>query len=98
MPLNQILILFMNHLYQLLGIILSFIINNTNIRLMNSIIDDDNEIIIITSYNEFNDNIINNIKDLLNNNIYLKVISNNMIHIKITPFINNILNGPPIST
>lgn len=88
----------MNHLYQLLGIILSFIINNTNIRLMNSIIDDDNEIIIITSYNEFNDDIINNIKDLLNNNIYLKVISNNMIHIKITPFINNILNGPPIST
>lgn len=65
---------------------------------MNSIIDDDNEIIIITSYNEFNDDIINNIKDLLNNNIYLKVISNNMIHIKMTPFINNILNGPPIST
>lgn len=98
MPLNQILILFMNHLYQLLGIILSFIINNTNIRLMNSIIDDDNEIIIITSYNEFNDDIINNIKDLLNNNIYVKVISNNMIHIKITPFDNNMLNGPPIST
>lgn len=98
MPLNQILILFMNHLYQLLGIILSFIINNTNIRLMNSIIDDDNEIIIITSYNEFNNDIINNIKDLLNNNIYVKVISNNMIHIKITPFDNNMLNGPPIST
>lgn len=98
MPLNQILILFMNHLYQLLGIILSFIINNTNIRLMNSIIDDDNEIIIITSYNEFNDDIINNIKDLLNNTIYVKVISNNMIHIKITPFDNNMLNGPPIST
>lgn len=88
----------MNHLYQLLGIILSFIINNTNIRLMNSIIDDDNEIIIITSYNEFNDDIINNIKDLLNNTIYVKVISNNMIHIKITPFDNNMLNGPPIST
>lgn len=98
MPLNQILILFMNHLYQLLGIILSFIINNTNIRLMNSIIDDDNEIIIITSYNEFNDDIINNIKDLLNNTIYVKVISNNMIHIKITPFDDNMLNGPPIST
>ncbi len=88
----------MNHLYQLLGIILSFIINNTNIKLMNSIIDDDNEIIIITSYNEFNDDIINNIKDLLNNNIYVKVISNNMIHIKITPFDDNMLNGPPIST
>lgn len=88
----------MNHLYQLLGIILSFIINNTNIKLMNSIIDDDNEIIIITSYNEFNGDIINNIKDLLNNNIYVKVISNNMIHIKITPFDNNMLNGPPIST
>lgn len=88
----------MNHLYQLLGIILSFIINNTNIRLMNSIIDDDNEIIIITSYNEFNDDIINNIKDLLNNTIYVKVISNNMIHIKITPFDDNMLNGPPIST
>lgn len=98
MPLNQILILFMNHLYQLLGIILSFIINNTNIRLMNSIIDDDNDIIIITSYNEFNGDIINNIKDLLNNNIYVKVISNNMIHIKITPFDDNMLNGPPIST
>jgi hypothetical protein len=65
---------------------------------MNSIIDDDNEIIIITSYNEFNDDIINNIKDLLNNTIYVKVISNNMIHIKITPFDNNMLNGPPIST